>query len=269
MKQLILSCLCAVALLSCSKGKDVPAPALLIDSYAAKYLVHQHTGAYFSFPEAYLMEYSGGKVVKRTGGMLCRLSNSCQDDYTLIQNVTSSGNTLHIDIKSGSSSFRALEQEWFFQMIGENKIAFQRYKNENSSSFDSLRYEYSGSGQLARITGFYVLKHAAGTFVGKRYEKDFFFNVAGNLEKVEKREFYDGESVSIMTTETFGNYDTSINPFQKLFMFDDTFYRSLSKNNFRSYRREVVALPGGNVIKSHSKEWALQYDGAAMPQFGL
>ena len=70
-----------------------------------------------------------------------------------------------------------------------------------------------------------------------------------------------------MITETFGNYDTAQNPLQGLFMFDDTFYRSLSENNFRTYRRQEQDMPNGTLYDTQTKEWELEYSPANLPLF--
>lgn len=132
---------------------------------------------------------------------------------------------------------------------------------------DSLVYVYSGSSKIKQIINYSVYEYQSEKHAYKRSVKDFFFNASGNLEKVETRQLLDDGFVIKMITETFGNYDMAQNPFQGLFMFDDTFYRSLSENNFRKYTRQEQDMPNGTLYDTQTKEWVLEYSPANLPLF--
>ncbi|OYX26246.1 MAG: hypothetical protein B7Z06_05990, partial [Flavobacteriales bacterium 32-35-8] len=67
------------------------------------------------------------------------------------------------------------------------------------------------------------------------------------------------------SVEIFGNYDNESNPTKNLFMFDETFKRSLSKNNYASYRNSVYTYSIDGVLNSvpsseSGKTWTYAYD---------
>ena len=71
-------------------------------------------------------------------------------------------------------------------------------------------------------------------------------------------------------TQVFSNYDLAQNPFRKLQIFKETFNRSLSKNNFREYRKISGSYhyPNNNYNQTpifypsndESQNWNLIYD---------
>lgn len=100
MKQLILIGFFALLFLGCSKDKDTPAPAVLIDSYANRYMVHRSYGLLYTYRLVHTLEYQNGKVQKRLGVNECMLNGSCQDLATVIDEVRYGNNTISIANKS-------------------------------------------------------------------------------------------------------------------------------------------------------------------------
>ena len=267
MKQLILLSLLAIIFLGCSKEKDAPKPAVLINSYATRFMVDQHAGAFYTSFKVTSLEHKDGKVTKRVHGMECMQENNCELQYTIVDDVTYGNNTIRISNRSGSSEQDIRQQEWFFKLKNANQVEYLLQKLEDSKLYDSLLYAYSGNGKIKQITSYTVYQDKSEKFADKRKIKDFFFNASGNLEKVETRHLLDDGFVIKMITETFGNYDTAQNPFQGLFMFSDTFYRSLSENNFRSYTRQEKDMPNGTLYDTQWNNWVLEYSVANMPLF--
>lgn len=269
MRKLLLICLSCL-LLSCGKDDETAEP--LIGAYAAKYMVDMNEGAYYSSFRAYAFEYKDGKVTQRTGGQECILDNSCQgksplDQFSIVDDVTYGENTISIVNRSGDSEQDIRQWEWSFKLKSSNQVEYLLRKIEDSRLYDSLRYTYGADNRLKQIVKYRVYEDESEKFAIKDGTKDFYFNASANLEKVETRNLLDDGFVIKMTTETFGDYDTAVNPFQRLFMFDDTFYRSLSKNNFRKYRRQEVELPNGTLYETQGRDWVLEYSQENVPQF--
>ena len=267
MKQLILVSSFALLFLSCSKEKDTPAPAVLIDSYANRFMVHRDRGLLYTYRLVHTLEYQNGKVQKRTGVNECILNGSCQGLPAVIDEVRYGNNTISIANKSSRDDWGVLREEWLFGLKNPDQPAYLIHKAENRTMYDSLAYIYHSNGKLSRIIEYSVYKDEVEVAVNKERTKDFFFNASGNLEKVETRRLLDDEFVIRMVTETFGDYDTAQNPIRGLFMFDDTFYRSLSENNFRTYRRQEKDMPNGTLYDIQAIDWVLEYSAANLPLF--
>lgn len=113
MKQLILLSFFALLVLGCSKEKDMPAPNVLIDSYANRFMVHQHFGAYYTSFRVTNLAHKNGKVTSRVHGMECMQENTCEPQNTIVDDVTYGNNTIRISNRAGSSERDIRQQEWF------------------------------------------------------------------------------------------------------------------------------------------------------------
>jgi len=193
--------------------------------------------------------------------------NNCEPQYTIVDDVTYGNNAIRISNRSGSSERDIRQQEWFFKLKNANQVEYLLRRLEDSKMYDSLLYAYNGNGKIKQIISYSVYQDQSEKFAYKRKAIDFFFDASGNLEKVETRHLLDDGFVIRMITETFGNYDTALNPFRGLFMFNDTFYRSLSENNFRTYRRQERDMPNGTLYDTQGKDWVLEYSGTNVPLF--
>lgn len=91
------------------------------------------------------------------------------------------------------------------------------------------------------------------------YSDKFEFNNSGNLTKITKIEKHNDIIYGGKTEITFGNYDTAKNPFKKLYLLDDSFYRSLSKNNYRLMQQKVYDN-NNNVVSFSENSWDFKYD---------
>ncbi|AIL45774.1 hypothetical protein [Elizabethkingia anophelis] len=91
--------------------------------------------------------------------------------------------------------------------------------------------------------------------------EDYIYDSNNNLQKIITTTHKTGNlNSSIKTKEiTFGDYDTSKNPFVKLGILNDYFERSLSKNNFRS-RTEITYNINGIPGDKSENTWTFMYD---------
>jgi hypothetical protein len=89
--------------------------------------------------------------------------------------------------------------------------------------------------------------------------------VGGNLTRVEgtQTDVFNNRST---TLELFSEYDAAPNPTKGLRIFDEVFYRSLSKNNFRKYSYEG-RNSAGYVFATRNSSWELTYDNEGVPVF--
>lgn len=264
MKQLILICPLILLLLSCDKVKEDTPPR--IGNYAAQYMVHMNHGLHYTTFKGYSLEYDNSQVARRTGSAACILSNSCQNEPAIIDDLAYGDNSIRITDRS-NNEMSIMEGEWVFGMKNPDQPAYLLIKEKNQKTYDSLAYTYSSSGKISQIVTYSVYRDASEVTASKKFIKKFFFNSQDNLEKVETRQLLVEGFVLTLTIEEFDDYDASINPFKGLFMFGDTYYRSLSKNNFREYRKEEIDMQYKISVAKQSANWALTYDQANRPLF--
>ncbi|WP_136668319.1 hypothetical protein [Flavobacterium sp. H122] len=90
------------------------------------------------------------------------------------------------------------------------------------------------------------------------YSEKFYYDSNGNLTKTEYFEKRNGVNKGVKIIRTFEDYDNSTNPFKRLQLLDDFFYRSLSKNNFRKYTE--VHYNNDEITSESTKTWGFNYD---------
>ena len=71
------------------------------------------------------------------------------------------------------------------------------------------------------------------------------------------------------TIETFEEYDHAENPLKKLIIFKETFYRSLSENNFSSYKKKVFNAYNNSLMEQEERNWDFIYDENGNIQYNL
>lgn len=66
--------------------------------------------------------------------------------------------------------------------------------------------------------------------------------------------------------EHFSEYDNAENPLKNLVIFEETFYRALSKNNFKRYDRKEYNS-ADELTGTSFRTWTLQYDSNGKVKF--
>jgi hypothetical protein len=86
----------------------------------------------------------------------------------------------------------------------------------------------------------------------------YYYNALKNIDSIVTKTYQFDTELS-KTVEVFSDYDTAENPIKKLVYFEDTFYRTLSENNYAKYEKFRYNF-GGNLVEYNEKIWDLQYD---------
>ncbi|MDX8567481.1 hypothetical protein OZ668_05770 [Elizabethkingia sp. HX XZB] len=151
-----------------------------------------------------------------------------------------------------------------FKFNNENQIIEKYIPAKYSNRMDKkIKYLYDGKVLIKRETTYPNRSYDPSlswdyieTFV-----EDFIYDSNNNLQKIVTTSHKTGNVNSITKTKeiTFGNYDTSKNPFVKLGILNDYFERSLSKNNFRS-RTEITYNINGIPGDKSENNWTFMYD---------
>lgn len=87
----------------------------------------------------------------------------------------------------------------------------------------------------------------------------FEYNSSGNLLKITKFTLYNDVIIGTTSITEFSNYDNAKNPFKKLGLLDDFFYRSLSTNNYRKITQINYDIFGTQTSSSYYT-WGFSYD---------
>lgn len=204
-------------------------------------------------------EYNGGKIVKRIGGLLyispaTGYNLMFTTDYYL--NLTYHNNQITIATYIDGNTMATNDKVIF--MNAQNQMVrkvVNPYNNE--VRIDTISYTYNSNGFLIQSTN---ERHYIHEKFIVTETSIYYYNRDNNLDSIVSRVFdEEGEFIWDKEVAIFSNYDNSTNPLKDLIIFDDIFYRSLSRNNYSSYALfQYDAL--GKWFKKESRTWTFIYD---------
>lgn len=230
-----------------------------IDEY--NYIYNENLQFNYSYtPFNVVFEKINGNIVKRKGNPIAVSTNSgslTNFTYNIYDTIYKENNKITLYKKvipfNGITAVAPDKKEFFLHNNG--KINYKiNYKEEYSNSDnDTMYFNYSNEK---------IIQTYSKAYGYKTKESDFYYNTNENLDSiVTKFYYYDSQLNQIVLSptrevETFEDYDTSINPFSSLTIFDDMFKRSLSKNN---YSKHKITQYSPYVVK-YVKNLTLQHD---------
>ena len=226
---------------------------------------------YADYPTVYDIEnnelvnltFENDRLIKRQGGILNGSGNSGVSGYynknvydTIIYFSNKIITYTKIIPTEGTSTTVPNKKE--LDLLN-GKIIRKIYHNseEYLSDNDTIQFEYSGN----KIVKTYK--------EGSNYEKLYYYNVNQNLDSIVTNEYIPNNILRYKTIEIFEDYDNAVNPFKSLVIFDDTFKRSLSTNNYRKYTILKKDLFTDNININWSKNFNITYDSQGMPIFSI
>lgn len=145
-----------------------------------------------------------------------------------------------------------------------NNQIIEKYIPSNNPIFDKkLSYKYTNSKLTEIITSFPNMPYDPkdpSDYVLTASEK-FEYDNNGNLIKSIIVSKHNDVINGGRKETTFGNYDNARNPFKKLYLLEEYFYKSLSKNNYRYLL--IRSFDQNNNMTSFSESsWEFTYDSA-------
>jgi hypothetical protein len=188
------------------------------------------------------VDFINGVVVKRRGG-LRKLDPAAGGGYfydtVCYDDVFYSGNRITIE-EGKLTTFPALITRTNFLVDAQGRITHKIDVSDDGfqTPADTLTYQYNGNqlvGSTRKRNSFH------------REESVYYYNAQKNLDSIVSREIYQ-DQLQRTTIEKFSNYDHAPNPLKKLFIFKETFLRSLSTNNFMNYEKSVINNAAGNEV---------------------
>ncbi|WP_433829088.1 hypothetical protein [Flavobacterium anhuiense] len=200
---------------------------------------------------------NNGRLIKKNGGYGLFPADFLYNAYFNDQMYTT---LTYVDNKVTVQDFSEdpiAQPKIFYVVNGVNRIEEKEKPNLRDSQFsEKLFYKYSGDKLIEIVT---VFPYRTSSKYVLTYSEKFYYDRNNNLIKTESEELHNGVYEGIKTVRTFEDYDTSLNPFKRLNLLEEYFYRSLSKNNFRKYTEERFDMYLGN-LSSRSLTWTFQYN---------
>ncbi len=206
------------------------------------------------------IKYSGSRIIKREGGVI-PINPLTGYDYKFFKGVYDeiaySGNMALIRnrVAAGNDTLSVADREILFDSQGRILRKIQPNKNNNLKT-DTLNFYYDLNGLLNKIVN--IQAYTTET-------SSFYFNNRNNLDSIVNITSSEGDLI-FQTNEYFGDYDNAQNPIKSLMMFNETFKRSLSQNNYRYYLLKKYDS-NNNLIEQTERTFDLSYDNSGNPQF--
>ncbi|MBF8457404.1 hypothetical protein IV494_09455 [Kaistella sp. G5-32] len=258
----------AILMTSCSRDGDSK-----IDEDNEPLLTNLKTG--FLYPDLWIINraeinfifaYDRQKrVTKKNGGFLS-ISGSTGFNAMFTDKISTSiiyqNDKVTVEDFYNSTEFTIPKNTKYFTLNAQNQISKKQSAGINIYWYKNDSYFYK-NGQLDEIiTALPNMIYDPGNPEDKilTYREKFYYDANGNLAKTEYFEQLAGVDQQKERIRFFQNYDNSPNPFKKLTLLEEYFYRSLSKNNFASYK-EYDYQNGKEVLKS-AVDWTFNYDAA-------
>jgi hypothetical protein len=206
------------------------------------------------------IKYSGSRIIKREGGVI-QTNPMTGYDYKFIKGVydeiTYSDNMALIKNRVASENDTLFIADW--EILFDSKGRIIRKIQPNKKYFwkiDTLNFYYDLNGLLNKIEN--IQENTIET-------STFYFNNRDNLDSIVTITSGEGELI-YRTNEYFGDFDNAPNPIKILIMFNETFNRSLSQNNYRFYSLEKYDS-NDSLIDQVEKTVTLYYDDSGNPLF--
>lgn len=212
---------------------------------------------------------SEGKIIKMRGGKYGPTFHS----ENSFKNLVHSGNHISIveDIISGTSIQPDNQTDITLDSSGKmiKKTFWIHYSYYPVPLRDTTTYQYDLEGKLTYYEKSYIEQLDAGEDTIRYFQKsNVFYNAQQNMDSIVtmysiKLNNYP-ETVHSKMVQKFEGYDSSENPFRKLTIFNETFNRSLSKNNYTSYSKTKYNYHSEGEffyeINQYYTSWQLAYD---------
>ncbi|HSD14772.1 MAG TPA: hypothetical protein VLB74_09000 [Flavobacterium sp.] len=210
--------------------------------------------------------YTNNKLVKRQGGLLNVSANTGviglyhPNVYDTIIYTPNRIITYNKIIPFGGSTDIVPNKREINYLDGRiiNKV-YHKNENDGLANNDTIRFEYNGNKIVRTYKG-------RNNYVSR--ESLYYYNSNQNLDSIITKE-YENYNLVYKMKETFENYDNAVNPFQNLTFFDDTFKRSLSRNNFRKYTKSEINLVLNETHGTYVKIYNLTYNPEGLPIFNI
>lgn len=263
--KIILALSLLIFLTSCERNEIDPINQLSnITEYNPLYMNFDYSYGYNDFRffdgENITLEYSNSKITKKTANLILVNTSYNFIRLSIVEELTYKGNEIEIVRKSTDNTNIPLYQKRIYMNPDGKTISQIIIKN--SSITDTLKFKYEGKN-LDNITIYDKgIKSKLKFYYNQNQNLDSIITKYGNLNYNNTKGEYSyiyNETEKRRQKEVFSNFDMFINPMKQLNIFDDTFIRSLSYNNYKTYKRYFY--DNDNVLRNFSEEnWNFVYE---------
>lgn len=259
-------------LLACSKENDLAADDNQIKSYHMWYMMdYPSLSGVPSNPDDILikLEYSNNKISKRIGDVSSTSFVSLFAEH-IYDELSYSHNKIVIEKKSSKLNIdpyvRTIDLNTDGTILKKTSYKFVApgvYTHIDTITTD---YFYDSKKLLIKTYSTKKINYSLSPNNLKYYETAlFYYNENKNLDSIVTtrysfKDYKNSYELSQKVLETFSNYDTSINPTKNLNIFQETFIRSLSNNNFRTYGKDVYVGSPLRLSSTNVRNWNYVYD---------
>lgn len=207
---------------------------------------------------------SENKIIKRIGGIRYLSPNSgLTTMFTdeIYDEVSYLNNEIQIIRKTSSTNYSIYSFERKLILNNQNKIIkkiiYQQYGNPAN---DTINYYYNNLGLIS--------ESIRGNINQFNQISKYYYNQNQNLDSIVTKKQYQNDPYYSKEKEIFSNYDNALNPLKKLILFEETFNRAISKNNFKRYDK-IIYDSNNNIIGNEYINFNLQYDNSGNVRFEL
>lgn len=250
MKRTILL-LGALALFGCQEDDPV-APAAAARSYDTAYMFRYPTGDPYDGSRV-VVQSVNGQIVKRVGGFRPVDGGGYLFATEYYDDISYAGNRILVEEGKLSNYSSEPIKKTAFLVDAQGRITHKIDVREPGyeSPSDTLKYQYDAQGLLTGTHRkiFSLLQENAV----------YYYDARKNLDSIVWREIYQ-DQIQKTVIEKFSNYDNAPNPLRGLFIFDETFLRSLSTNNFMRYERVETINSNQNQTYYDERTWNIPHD---------
>jgi len=250
----ILSLLAILHFASCSTEENESENN--IQSYDLSYM--DYLNRYDGSSGSVKLQYdSQNRIIKRIGGLTPLPASIGFEAYIFSDEVTEDIVYTNNEIKITRNIPNV---NLFFErkMIVDNKSRIIKkiiYKKAPEVN-DSIFYTYNNLNQIEETLRLSGRPENSET---KIYQKaKYYYNQQQNLDSIVTVNFEEQQVTGITTVEKFSDYDNAANPLKKLIIFDETYYRAISKNNYAKY--EYVLYSKNVAIQKKTLSYQYKYD---------
>lgn len=198
------------------------------------------------------LEYdSNNKVSKRIGGMILLPYNSTFSNE-IYDEVSYRNDEIVVGKKTTSTEFQVDKFIRTYKL--NNGRIVGKTIDRGQSKNQVYTFDYDSSNRISKMENKKVFSSD---------ESYFYYNTKNNLDSIVTKKHYinpqNQKKYLGKTVHVFSNYDTASNPLKQFIFFEETFFRSLSENNFAKYIKLTFDENNENT-SSQIVEWQLDYD---------
>lgn len=266
--------LIVIMFFGCSNSDDDINIIPPIQSYHIQYMDHPKLAAIYPVFENLLVsiEYSQNKITRKIGGYLTfdyltgvniperiLFFKDIYDELSYINN--------EIIIETKSTEYTVYSNKRIIKLDKQGgmikKTTLKKGLEPWVSEVDTvtISYTYSNSNKISKSITKYRYSYD---------EASYYYNTHNNIDSIvtiTKFRFDNEDFIPTQkTVEIFSDFDTFSNPTKKLNIFEETFNRSLSENNYRKYEKNEFGLD--YEWETHqTRTWEYYYDNENNIQF--